>query len=229
MCGERSEELGIRDNYELGDGNSWETAFGWEWEGDYGYNGLVYAASRVNDNGTIHIYGNLKFYDEDCPDDPDSRGIVNDEKNITFIGYEGASLSTLEIFPAFEGDGSIYTFKNLILNNTVFSRNCNFINCTFLNNQFKSNYNFTFENCVFKDYESSSPLITIRNAASLKLYDCIFNNIITDCVFYNDEDTPEIYFSIYDSNFTNCNFNGVIGTPKDIDLAINDYNTKSTN
>ena len=208
----------IRDNYELGDGNSWETAFGWEWEGDYGYNGLVYAASRVNDNGTIHIYGNPIFIDEDSPEDPDSRGDIHPKKNVTFLGYEEASIRNVYFFTEFPDDFSIFTFKNLIFNNSVFSKNCNFINCTFLNNQFKSNYNFTFENCVFKDYESSSPLITIGNAASLKLYDCIFNNIITDCVFYNDEDTPEIYVSIYDSNFTNCNFNGVIGTPKDIDL-----------
>ena len=75
----------IRDNYELGDGNSWETAFGWEWEGDYGYNGLVYAASRVNDNGTIHIYGNPIFIDEDSPDDPDSRGDIHPKKMSHFL------------------------------------------------------------------------------------------------------------------------------------------------
>ena len=207
-----------RSDFSVGDGNSWETAYGNVWEYDFGNYGFVSASIYVNDNGIIHLYGNVTFFDEDDPYNPDERAVIHTNKNTTFIGYEGAIIDSYELFTDFGDDISIYIFKNLTFNNCIFYKNCNFINCTFLNNQFKSNYNFTFENCVFKDYESSSPLITIRNAASLKLYDCIFNNIITDCVFYNDEDTPEIYFSIYDSNFTNCNFNGVIGTPKDIDL-----------
>ena len=115
--------------------------------------------------------------------------------------------------------------------------NSNFINCSFVNSDiniskgiaeiehldetpFGVTYNFTFDNCEFKDANIANSIFTVYKYGKVVSTNCTFDNIVADSIVSKNGDFIDqdgIY--LYDCKFTNCNVKGVVDIPGNVEIA----------
>jgi len=163
----------------------------------------------------------------------------NNGVNITFVGQGDNVVCTLfkTIVTSIRVPETVLTFINLTINSADFTMNSNFINCSFVNSDiniskgiaeiehldetpFGVTYNFTFDNCEFKDVNTANSIFTIYKYGKVVLTNCTFDNIVADSIVGKNGDFIDqdgIY--LYDCKFTNCNVKGVVDIPGNVEIA----------
>jgi len=159
--------------------------------------------------------------------------------NITFIGQGENVLFTSfnTVLKTTKVVGNKLTFINLTFNNLDLTMSSDFINCSFVNSNiniakgvasiphldetpFGVTHNLTFDNCEFKNIDTTSSVFTIYKYGKVVLTNCTFDNIVADSIVVKDGefiDQDGIYF--YDCKFANCNVKGVVDIPGNIEIA----------
>ena len=209
------------------DGQSWENAYN-------SYAAITYAISKLNNEGIIYIAGS----------DPDSArgwgGSAN--KNITFIGENRDTTIFNYIFTSKNSGRVIQTFINMTFHQNrtnskgvtpivELSGNNIFINCTFIDSPiffttFSSgaiesslkSYNCDFINSNrLNNGNVSAYVLSTADSNFVEFYDCLFENMTYDSVFYSS--SPQLQgVSIYNSTFKNCNVNGIVDIPGNVEI-----------
>jgi len=159
--------------------------------------------------------------------------------NITFIGQGENVLFTSfnTVLKTTKVVGNKLTFINLTFNNLDLTMSSDFINCSFVNSNiniakgvasiphldetpFGVTHNLTFDNCEFKNIDTTSSVFTLYKYGKVVLNNCTFDNIVADSIVVKDGefiDQDGIYF--YDCKFANCNVKGVVDIPGNIEIA----------
>ena len=156
--------------------------------------------------------------------------LPNNGKNITFIGLSKDAIFTSvnTVVTSLYDPTPELTFINLTFNTADFTMNSHFINCTFINSDLKFargiaeieyldekpfgvTYNFTFDDCEFKDANIVNSIFTVYKYGKVVLNNCTFDNIVADSIIGKNGDFIDqdgIY--LYECKFTNCNIKGVV-------------------
>ena len=164
--------------------------------------------------------------------------LPNNGKNITFIGLSKDAIFTSvnTVVTSLYDPTPELTFINLTFNTADFTMNSHFINCTFINSDLKFargiaeieyldekpfgvTYNFTFDDCEFKDANIVNSIFTVYKYGKVVLNNCTFDNIVADSIIGRSGDFIDqdgIY--LYDCKFTNCNIKGVADIPGNIEI-----------
>ena len=164
--------------------------------------------------------------------------LPNNGKNITFIGLSKDAIFTSvnTVVTSLYDPTPELTFINLTFNTADFTMNSHFINCTFINSDLKFargiaeieyldekpfgvTYNFTFDDCEFKDANIVNSIFTVYKYGKVVLNNCTFDNIVADSIVVKDGefiDQDGIY--LYECKFTNCNIKGVVDIPGNIEI-----------
>ena len=164
--------------------------------------------------------------------------LPNNGKNITFIGLSKDAIFTSvnTVVTSLYDPTPELTFINLTFNTADFTMNSHFINCTFINSDLKFargiaeieyldekpfgvTYNFTFDDCEFKDANIVNSIFTVYKYGKVVLNNCTFDNIVADSIIGKNGDFIDqdgIY--LYECKFTNCNIKGVVDIPGNIEI-----------
>ena len=158
--------------------------------------------------------------------------------NITFIGQGENVLFTSfnTVLKTTKVVGNKLTFINLTFNNLDLTMSSDFINCSFVNSNiniakgvasiphldetpFGVTHNLTFDNCEFKNIDTTSSVFTLYKYGKVVLNNCTFDNIVADSIIGKNGDFIDqdgIY--LYECKFTNCNIKGVVDIPGNIEI-----------
>ena len=133
--------------------------------------------------------------------------LPNNGKNITFIGLSKDAIFTSvnTVVTSLYDPTPELTFINLTFNTADFTMNSHFINCTFINSDLKFargiaeieyldekpfgvTYNFTFDDCEFKDANIVNSIFTVYKYGKVVLNNCTFDNIVADSIIGKNGD-----------------------------------------
>lgn len=209
-------------------GQSWDDAYG-------GLECFVMAINYLHNNGIIYIADGR--YNEDYDYE---YSIAHG--NFTMIG-QGPKTNIEKIITTVYGgsdQNSTHNFINLSFTGKDFGINANFINCTFLGSisiskgltyhdpnhvveyGYAQTYFMNFNNCVFKDVNTTNALVTLYKYGAVNFTNCIFENITADSIVYRNDINyfEEDGISFKNCTFTNCKYNGIADSLANFDDAV---------